>query len=282
MMRVFVFTYDRWDKITTSLELEKCGVAHTVLCHGVLEYERFINAGRVRPERLHVTGQPKGLAYNRNYALDMMRPGEWAVFLVDDWIKATELDTYDTFEATQLAFSKPPRTSETAYWRKRLLTPLSIGRFIERCQASAQQAEKHGAALVGFAGNNNPLHRVKKISNWCLADGRAWVVRKTDLRFDNKAQLIDDYCFTALNLIKFGKVWVENWILPECSRYTAGSYGSMEHRIAQKITECKYLVQAYPEVIEMRDKIGWPKNSHVRIIPLANAGKFYGKKKRTP
>ena len=84
MTKVFVFAYDRFESMTTSLMLEEAGVDHRVLCHDTVAKERFIDGGRVRPARLVATRQPKGLAYNRNAALEMMSDGEWALFLVDD------------------------------------------------------------------------------------------------------------------------------------------------------------------------------------------------------
>jgi hypothetical protein len=95
-MRTFIFTYNRYDSITSSMMWEEAGLDHTVLCHTDEAAEQFTAHGRVNPDRLHVTGAPKGLANNRNAALDMMDDGEWALFLVDDLKTLTEVADYDT------------------------------------------------------------------------------------------------------------------------------------------------------------------------------------------
>ena len=100
-----------------------------------------------------------------------------------------------------------------------------------------------------------------------MADGRAWVVRKTKLRFDENVQLIDDLCWTALNIKHFGITVVNQWVLPDCKRYTSGSFGSKEQRMPQKLKEASYLVETYPELISFRKKAGWPEGSHVVLRP---------------
>lgn len=108
-------------------------------------------------------------------------------------------------------------------------------------------------------------YRRKKWKMNVLADGRAWVVRKTHLRFDENVHSMDDYAWTARNLAEFGVVVINNWVLPDCRRYTAGGYGSKEQRMTQKITEARYLVETYPDYVAYKAKAGWPEGSHVTI-----------------
>ena len=81
--------------------------------------------------------------------------------------------------------------------------------------------------------------RDKKYGYWSLVDGRCWLVKKTKLRQDKNVNCIEDYHFTALNLKTFGGVVVNNWVLTDCVRYGAGSYGSLKKRMPQKIKESK-------------------------------------------
>lgn len=260
-MRVFVFTYNRYDSITTSQFLDKEEIAHTVLCHTKEARQKFIEAGRVKAENIIATGKPKGLTHNRNFALDMMTDGEWALFLVDDFIKVTELDEYDEIIGDTI----PVDIENNSGWGRKFNRRISFKRFIDRAEESAGLAELQKIYLVGFAGYTNPLFRGKKWKYNTLADGRAWVVRKSDLRFDENVQMIDDVCWTAQNIIKFGGVLVNQWILPECSRYTAGSFGSIKDRLPQRLDECKYLVGNYPGLIRFAKKRNWPYGTHIRI-----------------
>jgi len=270
MTKVFVFAYDRYDTMTTSMMLEADGVDHTVLCHLPEHAQRFAEGNRVFPERLHVTGQPKGLAHNRNYALDMMEEGEWALFLVDDMKQCYELDSYDTEPEDSLAISFDNQNE----YRRKLKTPISTKQLLKRATDSIPYLEQQGSALLGFAPFENPMFRKNKWGHNVLADGRAWLVKKTHLRIDPRASMMDDYYFTALNIREFGVSVIDRWILPDFARYTTGGYGTTDERMKAKIETAKFLVEEFPERIAYKKKVGWPEGSH---IALRRSGNKLGK-----
>lgn len=261
-MRVFVFTWDRYNTLTTPQLLADEGIEHTVLVHTTSKAQRFAAAGRVDTSCIHVTGVPKGLAYARNAALDLMDTGEWAVWLVDDLLSVTELESYDEHALSGML----PITQENqAQWRPTFKCQVPLRQFMHRCLDAATYADHLGANLVGFAGFDNVLFRAKRWKLNTLADGRAWVVRKTHLRFDENVQMVDDVCWTAQNILEFGAVLVDQWVLPKCKRYTAGAFGSIEERLEQKRKEVSYLVATYPQVCAVKAKPGWPWGTHVVI-----------------
>lgn len=258
-MRTFIFTYNRYDSITSSMMWEEAGLDHTVLCHTDEAAEQFTAHGRVNPDRLHVTGAPKGLANNRNAALDMMNDGEWALFLVDDLKTLTEVADYDTRPQAALGINMKNQR-QLAPTLKQPITP---NEFMGRCDELVNACETVGAKLGGFAGIDNPLFRDRHWKFNVLADGRCWVVQKSTLRFDTGAQMIDDLCWCAQNIQRFGTIVVNQWVLPDCARYTAGSFGSIEQRLPQKLAEAKHLVTTYPGLVRYKAKAGWPDGSHV-------------------
>ena len=269
MTKVFVFAYNRYESMTTSMMLEADGVDHTVLCHLPSDAEKFVEGGRVFPERLLVTGQPKGLANNRNYALDLMEEGEWALFLVDDLIQCYELDDYDTETREEL-----PMTFENQnLYRKKFKKRISTADLLKRAEQTIPKLEEMNCALLGWAGFENPMFRKKHWGINILADGRAWLVKKTHLRFDLEAQLIDDLCWTAKNIQEFGVVLVDRWILPDAKRYTSGGFGGQSERMEQKLREAAYLVKTYPDLITYRSKKGWQEGSHVALRNSLNRSK---------
>ena len=89
-MKTFVFAYDRFATMTTPAMLDAEGIDHIVLCHTEEQKQKFIEHGTADPKKLIATGQPKGIARNRNAALEMMDDDEWALFLVDDMKQITE------------------------------------------------------------------------------------------------------------------------------------------------------------------------------------------------
>lgn len=257
-MKTFVFTYDRFDTISTSQWLGKH--PHTVLCHTVEQRKQFVEAGRVGG-KLVATGRPKGLSNNRNYALDQLKAGEWALFLVDDLNYIVRYENYFTYKGDKLNV----HGTNLNIARKLFKHPCTASEFFKICEETIVEAERRNVHLVGFSLTDAPLFRRNKWSHRGLADGRCWLVKKSSLRFDENVQLIDDVCFTALNIKHFGSVLINNWVLPSCKRYTKGSFGSIEQRMPQRLKECRYLVEHYPDQVRYADKVGWPDGSHVAL-----------------
>jgi hypothetical protein len=257
-MKVFVFGYDRYDSMTTSLMLTREQIDHTVLVHTEEARQKFIDHGTAQPHQCIATGNPKGLAYQRNTALDMMQEGEWAVFLVDDLKEVSELRNYDRTTVPSLPITQATQN----HYAKRFDNPITMQQFMKRSHELIDRCETYNCHLGGFCGINNPLYRRNHWSYNVLADGRAWVVRKTHLRFDENVQLIDDLCWTALNIKHFGLVIVNQWVLPDCRRYSSGAFGSIKQRMPQKLKEAQYLVETYPDLIAVKDKAGWEYGSH--------------------
>lgn len=263
-MKIFIFTYDRYDSISTSQYFKN--IPHTILCHTEQDKQKFLDAGNCYGEIIS-TNNPKGLSYNRNAALDMMDENEWAIFFVDDLISVTGIPyNHDLYFEDDLGVGIGHNDKANyAFINSLFKTKIKAEDFLIHCKETIKECENKGYALGGFSLTNNTGFRSKKYSYKSLADGRCWVVKKTDLRFDENVQLIDDVCFTAQNILKFGGVVVNNYVLPECKRYTDGAFGSIGKRMEQKLKECKYLVTTYPDVIAYADKTGWEKGSHVKI-----------------
>lgn len=264
-MKIFVFTYDRYSTITTTKALDDENIDYRCLCHGEDDRIKYNKAGVVNPEKMISTGRPRGLGHNRNSALEMMKDGEWALFLVDDWVKATEYDGYDTEpkESLPIFFGK-----STTEWGKRFQKQISMQQFVDRAKELIDECERRNIHLGGFASYTNPAYRAEKWKTNVLADGRAIVVRKTKLKYDPEIQTIDDYGWSAENITFGNGTLVNQWVLPECRRYTEGAYGTINQRMEQKIKDCKYLVAKYPKLIAYKNKSGWPDKSHITIRPM--------------
>lgn len=274
-MKVFTFFYNRYDSATTSLALAQNGIEHNVLIHSAEDADKFKRGG-VLGGKVVVTGNPKGLAYQRNTALDMMDFGEWAVFASDDF-------RYVLSQPLELVLSTSRRIEVTNLNQDKLkfkksehLLPLRDLFLI--FPKLIEIAEANKIHLVGFASNDNPRALKNKFTTRGLADGRLWLVKKSSLRFDHMAQSIDDYAWTVENLLRFGNVLVLNWVLPVFARYTAGGYGTEKERLELKRAECAYLVSKYEPIIRIAKKPGWPEGSHIRLF--ASNGNIQAARKR--
>lgn len=264
-MRTFVFTYNRYDTLSTPMALGK--IPHTVLCHSEDDKEKFLSAGRVSENSIIATGREKGLSNNRNAALDMMSDGEWAIWLVDDWIHCEQLEDYDYHSLSGVVDVNMDNQAE---WRKKFQVKVPMSEFILRCEEATRECDKVGAKLAGFTSHGNVPWRGIKWKRNVFADGRAWVVKKTHLKFDENVQMMDDIMWTASNIEAFGAVLVNQWVYPKCVRYSAGGFGSLNDRMEQKFREAKYLTEKYPELLVSKKKANQPDGSHVALRRLSS------------
>ena len=180
-MKIFIFTYDRYDSITTSEYFKNND--HIILCHDEESKQKYLEHNRIYGDII-ATKEPKGLANNRNYALNMMEKGEWALFFVDDLIQINEYNYYDEADYEDIPDTIDPNKS----FNKKI----DSKNFIKRCETEIQKCEKDGAFLSGFASNENGYFLKRKYKYKNHVDGRAWLVKKDVLSFDTNTQLIDD------------------------------------------------------------------------------------------
>jgi len=261
-MKVIIFGYNNYDGITTSKWLE--GIPHTLLTHTKEQKEKFIASGRLaKSVKVIHSGKPKGLSYNRNHALSLLKTGEWAMFWVDDLIDLTCNVKAVKSKKELLDINFKNQNEHRQNFKKEL----NAKQFYDHCVELTKKADRDGVHLVGFSCTDNPMFRCKRFSYHSFVDGRCYLVKKSSLRFDENVHSIDDMAWTALNLQRFGRVLVDQWVLPRCKRYVKGvSYGGKEERMELKFKECAYLVKTYPKFVGIFPKAGWPIGTHVKII----------------
>lgn len=258
-MKVFTFFYNRYDNATTSKALNENGITHNVLVHNLDDLKKFIKGGTIQG-KVTVTNNGKGLAYQRNAALDMIETGEWAVFMSDDFQKIKAYPKEFIFSKTQnIAITQQNQNNY------RLKNEINLREMFNWFPKLIELAEKNNIHLIGFGLHDNPMNLRKKFNTRGLADGRFWLVKKSHYKFDLNAQMIDDFAWTAENLVRHKNVLVLNWCVPYFERYTAGGYGSMTERKALRIKECAYLANRFDPLIKIAEKPGWENGTHIRI-----------------
>lgn len=261
-MKVFTFFYNRFDTATTSKALSENNINHTVLIHSTDDLQKFIKGNTIHGKAV-VTNNGKGLAYQRNSALDMMDYGEWAAFLSDDFIKIRSLPLKWILSKTQ-SIDITRQNQQTFRLKKE--HEISLADMFTLFPKLIEIAEKNNIHLIGFGLHDNPQNLRNKFTNRGLADGRFWLVKKNTYNFDPQAQSIDDFAWTAENLVRHRNVLVLNWTVPFFDRYTAGGYGTQSERAQMRIKECAYLVDKYNPIIRIADKIGHQYGTHIKLI----------------
>jgi hypothetical protein len=260
-MKVFTFFYNRFENASTSIALEANSIPHYVLIHKPEDHDKFRRHNTCRGTAV-VTNNGKGLAYQRNSALDMMNTGEWAVFMCDDFMKIKSMPEEWILSGNQelpinFANQNKFRLKENGFTLKKMFA--LFPRLIEL-------AERNHIHLVGFGLHDNPMNLRKKFNHRGLADGRFWLVKKAGYKFDTNAQLIDDVAWTAENLVRHRNVLVLNWLVPYFQRYTAGGFGSTAERLALRRKECAYLANKYNPLVKIAQKPGWESGTHIRLF----------------
>lgn len=258
-MKVFTFFYNRYDTASTSLALAQNSIDHTVLIHTTEDLQKFIKGQTIHGKPV-VTNNGKGLAYQRNSALEMMDTGEWGVFMCDDFQKIKAYPKEFIFSKTQSIDIN--QQNQNKY---RLKNQVTLKEMFNWFPKLIELAEKNNIHLIGFGLHDNPMNLRKKFTTRGLADGRFWLVRKAQYKFDVNAQLIDDVAWTAENLVRHKNVLILNWCVPYFERYTAGGFGSTTERKALRMKECAYLANKFDPLVKIAEKPGWDYGTHIRI-----------------
>jgi hypothetical protein len=258
-VKVFTFFYNRYDTASTSLALAQNSIDHTVLIHTTEDLQKFIKGQTIHGKPI-VTNNGKGLAYQRNSALEMMETGEWGVFMCDDFQKIKAYPKEFIFSKTQSIDIN--QQNQNKYRLKNQVTLKEMFNWFPKLIELAEQNNIH---LIGFGLHDNPMNLRKKFTTRGLADGRFWLVRKAQYKFDVYAQLIDDVAWTAENLVRHKNVLILNWCVPYFERYTAGGFGSTTERKAFRMKECAYLANKFDPLVKIAEKPGWDYGTHIRI-----------------
>ena len=261
-MKVFTFFNNRYTTATTSRALHDSGINHYVMMHNEDDVEKFRKSNTLFGEPI-ITNNPKGLAHQRNSALRMMQKGEWAVFTSDDFQK---IYSYPAEYILSKTLSRDVNAANQQAIRLKKEHQISMGEMFKFFPKLIEIAEANNIHLIGFGLHDNPRNLKNKFTTRGLADGRFWLVKKSTYEFDLSAQSIDDYAWTAENLVRHKNVLILNWCVPYFARYSEGGYGSEKTREMMKKKECDYLVNKYSPLIRHADK--WQKDNDYAHIKL--------------
>jgi len=261
-VKVFTFFYNRYATATTSRAMAESDINHYVMMHNENDVDKFEKGNTLFGEPI-VTGNGRGLAHQRNSALRMMSKNEWAVFASDDFQKIYSYPEEYIFSKT---LSRDVNAGNQQAIRLKKVHQISLREMFKFFPKLIEIADANNIHLIGFGLHDNPRNLKNKFTTRGLADGRFWLVKKSSYEFDPNAQSIDDYAWTAENLVRHKNVLVLNWCVPYFARYSAGGYGSETEREAMKKKECQYLVSKYEPLIKFSEK--WQRDdvlSHIKL-----------------
>lgn len=247
-MKIFINSYGRADLITTPALLDASGIPYTVVLHSLEEAENYNNAGLLGKANVVIANQSVGLVNMRNWILEnLVDDDEWYLLLDDNIKKFTSVS--DTFyHAEELPVKKEKRFKEI------FECETSATQFMTICEETIAKAEWTGAKLAGFASNVNFYFREKKWREVGYVIGKTQLIKKTDLRYDLNVKMTDDYLWTAQNLVRFGRVLINNYAVGIKKHYMVGGIGPYESRLKYKLPEVEYLMRRFPGLFRFKIK----------------------------
>ena len=231
--KIFLMYYDRYDDATTSQMLD---INHTVLCHS--NADKFNCIGN--RATLVQTNEPKGIQNNFNYALRTLKDGDWAIFMSDDCVGAKIL-------------------------HENKFIKCSVQQSLDELINILPIADKMNVKLVGMNATGNAFYAKKKYSKYGLIDGRCFAIKKTDFEYHPYISTIPDYYATAYHLKKYNGNLILNYTYVDFKRYSPGGLQSADERLPDKINDIKTMLSVFPNNVQIKQKPGQPKNSHIII-----------------
>jgi len=192
---------------------------------------------------------------------NLIRVGEWYLQM-DDLVESFRGPAKAHYDRHEYCNVESPRIAQRTFDEG--LSPREVRR---RLEVDVEVAEQRGAEHVAFAPVDNYYFRGKKYRNvgYCL--GRVVLTRKSlAAEYEPEvATAMDDFQFTASQLLATGRVLIDNWILPVKKHYQPGGIGTYAERLPQKIADCRRLMARYPGLFAYRVKSGCHPKAELRV-----------------
>ena len=234
-MKVFIPSYDRPRSITTP-GLMPTAIDWKVVLHNDFQLKQYASNLTLPPGRLIVSDVPISPARIRNWILDQVPEGEWCMML-DDNITAFRGVLMPAHESDPLQLTGSGKI---------LNSDLSGFGFYQRAVQLTREADSIGAHYCGFSMVSNPMFRLKNYKEFGFVIGKGILIKKTDLRFDDRLLDSEDLDFTAQNLERFGKILINNWIEVIKIHKNPGGCGTLEERTPNMIHASALIMEKWP------------------------------------
>ena len=256
-MKIIIPSYNRAATIQTQKYLEAGGCTdYQVILHSEEQAAEYRREG---VKNIVVSGVPRGVTHQRNWITrNLVSPGEWYVSMDDNvrGFRGVRPDHYDaeTLPVQSSSFDK-------SIFDYQLNWPELSARFA----SSIHHAEERGAAYVGFATVPNYYFLGRKWRYVGYVISKVVLIKKMGIYYDTNLEAMEDFGFCAENLVRFGRVLINNFIIPQAGHYEPGGIGTYSERVERKIKDCAYLMQKYPGLFRYKVKEGCHPKAELQI-----------------
>jgi DNA repair photolyase len=209
------------------------------------------------------TEEDAGLGYTRQWAMDnIAEEGEWVIHC-DDNIDSIQAVHEDYYQNERL----PVDDGRSDFWREIYEQDCAPNRFLGQIvQETIDYAEFEGAHYAAFGNTGNFFFRGRK---WSLV-GHCWVTLslvkvERDVRFDPAIRTMDDYQFTAEQLLRHGAVVINKYAHAKKRRYQSGGLGTLSKRLEQKLKDIAKMEHDYPGLFRRVDRANSEPGAEIRV-----------------
>lgn len=248
-MKIFVPSHNRSDKTYTRNLLNKLSFKHQVVVHNQEQADKY----KQNMQNVLIADCPIGVSHIRQWIKDnCVEDDEWFM-MFDDNIKEINAFPEPYYKEDILD------VKNNKQWRRPLEDHIANKIEFENIIAETiNKANNIGARYATFAVVHNYYFRAKKWRTAGYGISKIALVRKDNINYDPKVIAMDDYAFTAEQLLHHGKILINNFMFPMAGHYEGGGIGTYEERLEKKIADCKYLMNKYPGLFRYKTK----KNCH--------------------
>lgn len=251
MIPIYIPSYGRAKTIKTTRYLDSCNIPYRVLLHTVNCKNEYIAAGIVKESNIIVTNAAPGITNQRNWLVaNLAKKGEWFISLDDNITGFKRVVDKYYYKFKKLLVESP------AISQKDFDQEVTAKEFIKLVEEDIKIAEQIGAEYTGFATVDNYFFNSKKYKPVGYVISKACAIKHMGLTYDKNIKAMDDYGFTADQLIRNNAVLINSWIKPIAGHYEKGGIGTYEERLPKKIADAEYLMKKYPEMFRYKVKKG--------------------------
>ena len=237
---------------STTIRTHKLFPNAKIVVHNEIEAASY-RANPHLSNEIIVSNTPLGVSYQRQWIIDNLVPrGEWFV-TADDNIEYCTAVPKLSYEAGKCDD------------RDQFASVSSLEYMNWVISDTIAEADKIGANYCGFAVVDNYYFRTKKFRYVGYVISKLAMIKNVGVPYDSRIQAMDDYGYTAENLLRYGKVLINNFLFPIAKHYEAGGIGTYEERMPKKQHDCRYLMMKYPELFRYKTKAGCDPKSEIQV-----------------
>jgi len=250
-MKIIIPSYGRADTITTHKFLEDGGVTnYNILLHTEEHKKDYCRNPTIDPSKIIVSNADRGIANQRRWIIRNFAEKEEWFMTMDDNVRGIKGVSPKHYGKMKLNVTDPG-FDKTIYDHEYNSTE-----FIELCHRDISIAEAINVKYCGFSTVPNYYFLAKKYRSVGYVISKIAIIKNMGLDYDLNLEAMEDFGFTAENLLHFGGVLINNFIIPRAGHYEKGGIGTYEERLPRKIKDCAYLMYKYPGLFRYKEKAG--------------------------